>query len=81
MSITGNLMKEVSSHVRLDLAVRSRREAQGCSQESYADNIGMHRTYHSAVERGVQNITLDTVENVCKGHGVRMWEMMKNAGD
>jgi len=29
----------------------------------------------------VQNITLDTVENVCKGHGVRMWEMMKNAGD
>jgi transcriptional regulator with XRE-family HTH domain len=41
----------------------------------------MHRTYYSAIERGVQNVTLDTLETVCKGLGVRMWEVMKDAGD
>jgi transcriptional regulator with XRE-family HTH domain len=41
----------------------------------------MHRTYYSAIERGEQNITLDTLETVCKGLGVRMREVMKEAGD
>ena len=30
---------------RLGKAFRKRREALGFSQESYADEIGMHRTY------------------------------------
>lgn len=37
---------------RLGKAFRNRREALGFSQESYADEIGMHRTYYSAIERG-----------------------------
>jgi transcriptional regulator with XRE-family HTH domain len=41
----------------------------------------MHRTYYSAIERGEQNVTLDTLETVGKGLGVRMWEVMKDAGD
>jgi len=41
----------------------------------------MHRTYYSAIERGEPNITIDTLENVCKGLGARMWEVMKDAGD
>jgi transcriptional regulator with XRE-family HTH domain len=74
-------MKKIGSRVRLGRAIRARRESQGYSQESYADKIGMHRTYYSAIERGEQNITLDTLETVCKGLGVRMWEVMKEAGD
>jgi transcriptional regulator with XRE-family HTH domain len=74
-------MKKIGSRVRLGLAIRARRESQGYSQESYADKIHMHRTYYSAIERGEQNITLDTLETVCKGLGVRMWEVMKEAGD
>jgi transcriptional regulator with XRE-family HTH domain len=74
-------MKKIGSRVRLGLAIRSRREAQGYSQESYADEIGMHRTYYSAIERGEQNITLETLETVCRGLGVKMWEVMKDVGD
>jgi transcriptional regulator with XRE-family HTH domain len=75
------MKKKIGSRVRLGLAIRARRESQGYSQESYADKIRMHRTYYSAIERGEQNITLDTLETVCKGLGVRMWEVMKEAGD
>ena len=42
---------------RLGKAFRKRREALGFSQESYADEIGMHRTYYSAIERGEKNPT------------------------
>jgi transcriptional regulator with XRE-family HTH domain len=75
------MKKKVGSRVRLGLAIRAQRESQGFSQESYADKIRMHRTYYSAIERGEQNITLDTLETVCKGLGVPMWEVMKEAGD
>jgi transcriptional regulator with XRE-family HTH domain len=75
------MTKKIASRVRLGVAIRAHRESQGFSQESYADKIRMHRTYYSAIERGEQNITLDTLETVCKGLGVRMWEVMKEAGD
>jgi transcriptional regulator with XRE-family HTH domain len=42
-------MKKTGSHVRIGAAIRNRREAQGFSQESYADKIRMHRTYYSAI--------------------------------
>jgi transcriptional regulator with XRE-family HTH domain len=74
-------MKKSGSRIRLGLAIRAKRESQGYSQESYADRIRMHRTYYSSIERGEQNITLDTLETVCKGLGVRIWEVMKDAGD
>lgn len=48
----------MSNHLLADLgmALRARREATGHSQESYAHNIGMHRTYYSAIERGEKNL-------------------------
>ena len=51
---------------RLGRAFRKRREALGFSQESYADEIGMHRTYYSAIERGEKNLQLDTLQKVRK---------------
>lgn len=63
----------------LGKALRSRREAAGYSQESYADAIGMHRTYYSAIERGEKNLQLDTLERICAGLACRMWEVMKEA--
>lgn len=74
-------MKKAGTNIRIGAAVRTRREAQGYSQESYADMIRMHRAYYSAIERGERNITIRTLESICKGLGVKMWEVMKDAGD
>lgn len=59
--------------------LRERREAAGYSQESYADHIGMHRTYYSAIERGEKNLQLDTLQRVCIGLDVSMWQLLKDA--
>ena len=64
---------------RLGMAFRKRREALGFSQESYADAIGMHRTYYSAIERGEKNLQLDTLQRVCEGLEASIWEVFKDA--
>ncbi len=53
--------------MHIGAAIRTRREAQGYSQEGYADKIRMHRAYYSAIERGERNITIRTLESVCRG--------------
>ena len=63
----------------LGKAFRKRREALGFSQESYADEIGMHRTYYSAIERGEKNLQLDTLERICTGLDVLIWEVFKES--
>jgi transcriptional regulator with XRE-family HTH domain len=64
---------------RVGRALRHRREALGYSQESYADEIGMHRTYYSAIKRGEKNLQLDTLQKVCDGLGTPIWEVFKEA--
>lgn len=64
---------------RLGKALRSRREAAGYSQESFADSIGMHRAYYSAIERGEKNLQLDTLQRVCDGLSAPMWEVLQDA--
>jgi transcriptional regulator with XRE-family HTH domain len=44
--------------------LRAYRQAQGLSQEEFADVIGVHRTYMGAVERGERNLTLRSVERI-----------------
>ncbi|MBC2666754.1 helix-turn-helix transcriptional regulator [Novosphingobium flavum] len=50
--------------VRLGRNVRRLREAQGWSQEDYADRAGIHRTYVSDIERGRRNPTITVVEKL-----------------
>jgi len=72
-------MKNSPALERIGVAIRKRREAERYSQESYADKIRMHRTYYSAIERGESNITLSTLERICKGLDIKMWEVLKEA--
>lgn len=60
--------------------MRSRRTALGYSQDSFADAIGMHRAYYSAIERGERNLTLQTMVRVAEGLEVRPSELLKAAG-
>ena len=44
--------------------IKCMRKAQNISQEQLADRAGLDRTYISGVERGVRNITLDSLESI-----------------
>jgi transcriptional regulator with XRE-family HTH domain len=64
---------------RIGDALRKRREARGMSQEAFADQIKMHRAYYGALERGEKNLQLSTLERVCTGLQVSMWEVLRDA--
>jgi transcriptional regulator with XRE-family HTH domain len=72
-------MKRNSLPQRIGAALRRRREAQEISQEDFAELVGMHRTYYSAIERGLKNVRLETLERICIALRTRMWEVMKEA--
>jgi len=71
------LVKKNQTLERIGAAIRKHRESHDYSQESFADKVRMHRSYYSAIERGEQNITVETLERICKGLGVKMWEVMR----
>ena len=55
---------------RLGLKLQELRKAKGWSQEEFADRANLHRTYISAVERGVRNPTITVVEKLATALGV-----------
>jgi transcriptional regulator with XRE-family HTH domain len=71
-------MREEKLLTNLGAVIRKRRTALKVSQEAFADLIGMHRAYYSAIERGERNLTLGTLQRVAKGLGVRMAELMRD---
>ena len=57
--------------------LRALREERGWSQEEFADRAGLHRTYVSAVERGVRNPTLSVLERLAKALGIKLSELLE----
>jgi len=73
-------MDEATLKKKLGSAVRKRREAMGYSQDTFADAIGMHRAYYSAIERGERNVTLYTIKRVATGLDAKIADVMSDAG-
>jgi transcriptional regulator with XRE-family HTH domain len=48
-------------------AVRRLRADRGFSQEDFAAHAGISRTYMSEIERGVTNVSLDTIDKLARG--------------
>lgn len=55
---------------RLGRNVRRLRRERGWSQEEFADEAGVHRTYISDIERGARNPTIAIVEQLARPLGV-----------
>jgi transcriptional regulator with XRE-family HTH domain len=51
-------------------SLRTYREAKGLSQEAFADELGVHRTYMGGIERGERNLTLKSLERIAERIGV-----------
>ncbi len=64
-----------ATRLKFGRAVRRLRTAREYSQESFADAIGVHRTFMGTVERGETNISLDNIARIAKGLRVTMAEL------
>ena len=52
------------------------RVSQNISQEELADRADLDRTYISGVERGIRNITLESLESIVNGLGIELSEFI-----
>ena len=64
--------------VRLGRNLRRLREAKGWSQEAFADEAGIHRTYVSDIERGGRNPTITIVEKLARPFGVSAGSLLED---
>ncbi len=55
--------------------VRQLREEQGYSQEAFAHECGLDRTYVGGIERGERNLALRNVEKVARALGISISEL------
>lgn len=60
--------------------LRAHREERGLSQEAFADELGVHRTYWGALERGERNLTLKSVERLAARLSVPPTDLLKPRG-
>lgn len=55
--------------------VRKLRKDKGWSQEEFADECGLHRTYIGAIERGERNVSLNNIHAIAKALGISVKEL------
>lgn len=63
---------------KLGEKIRNLREKTGMSQEVFALNIGMDRTYYSGVENGKHNITINNLKKICDGLNISLSDILKD---
>jgi transcriptional regulator with XRE-family HTH domain len=54
------------------------RTAKGISQEAFALNIGLHRTYISQLERGLKSPSLRTIDKICGELCISLVQLMEH---
>ena len=57
--------------------IRELRKARGFSQEAFADECGLARTYMSRIETGGSNASLDAIEKLAQALEVTVEELFK----
>ncbi len=62
---------------RLAQNLRRLRGERSLSQEAFADEAGVHRTYVSDLERAARNPTIKVVETLATALGVSVSELLR----
>lgn len=60
-------------------AVRRLRKAAGISQEAFAAQSGIDRSYYGRIERGEINISLDNIERIAGALAISPGKLMSEA--
>ena len=57
--------------------IKELRQAQNLSQEKFALQIDMDRTYFASVESGKRNISIRNINKIAEGLGISLEELFK----
>ncbi|CAN5515756.1 hypothetical protein BH09GEM1_BH09GEM1_42550 [soil metagenome] len=68
-----------SLQLRFGTTIRRLRVAAGYSQEGFADEIGVHRSYMGMIERGKVAVTLVTMHKLARGLNMTMSDLLSQA--
>lgn len=72
--------KSATPQRRFGEVVRVERKRQKLTQEELAHRAGISAVFLSDIERGVENVTLETIAKLGKGLGVKLGELLVKAG-
>jgi transcriptional regulator with XRE-family HTH domain len=61
----------IKAQKRLGSVIRAKRKILGYSQEAFASECGVHRTYMGAVERGERNLSLMNIIRIANSLSVK----------
>ena len=67
--------------VKIGAEIRRRRLEQKRSQEAFADDCRIHRTYMSSIERGEKAVSVDMAKRVMTGLGTTLGEFFTSIGE
>jgi len=62
---------------RFGRRLRDLRKARGFSQEDFAAECGLDRTYISGIERGRRNVSLRNIDLIAKTLGISLSELFR----
>jgi transcriptional regulator with XRE-family HTH domain len=68
---------EPQAQLQLGERVRRLREERGWSQESFAHEGGLGRSFAGAIERGEKDVRLSTLAKLAKTLGVSLSQLLK----
>ncbi len=72
------MQDQIEFRRKLGARVRKLREQKGWSQETFAHETGMARSFTSALERGKKDIRLSTIFKLCGIFGLTIRQLFKN---
>ena len=73
----GRMKKRDDILKRFGQRIRHLRKEQGYSQEGFAHECGLDRTYVGGIERGERNIALRNIEKIADTLGISISDLMK----
>jgi transcriptional regulator with XRE-family HTH domain len=72
--------KSATPQRRFGDVVRAERKRQKLTQEELAHRAGISAVFLSDIERGVENVSLETIAKLGKGLGTKIGELLVKAG-
>lgn len=72
--------KSATPQSRFGAVIRAERKRQKLTQEELADRAGLSVVFLSDIERGVENVSLESIAKLAKGLNGKVGELLVKAG-